>query len=64
MTRRREILGNVPLMQVAMFAEVIAHAIAIIKKHHGHHIPGREDGVLRASHRIGRPATATPQKQA
>jgi len=40
-------------MQVAMFAEVIAHAIAIIKKHYGHHIPGREDGVLRASHRIG-----------
>lgn len=38
-------------------------SIQIIKKVYGHHIPGGFDGVIEASGRIGRRATATQQKQ-
>jgi len=45
--------SGVPVDQVSDYCGVSIH---IIKKHYGHHIPGREHGVLKVSHRIGRPA--------
>jgi integrase len=52
--------SGVPIDQVSDYCGV---SIQIIKKHYGHHIPGREDGIIRASSRIGRGATASQQKQ-
>jgi integrase len=52
--------SGVPIDQVSDYCGV---SIQIIKKHYGHHIPGRDDGVLQASNRIGRSATATQQKR-
>jgi integrase len=49
----------VPIDQVSTYCGV---SIQIIKKHYGHHLPGRDDGILRASTRIGRGATAMQQK--
>lgn len=48
--------SGVPVDQVSDYCGVSIH---IIKKHYGHHIPGREDGVIRVSHRIGRPQART-----
>lgn len=60
--------AGVPVDQVSDYCGVSPQ---IIKRHYGHHIPGREDGILQASGRFGRrgsstahPATATQQKQA
>jgi integrase len=52
--------SGVPVDQVADYCGV---SIPIIKAHYGHHIPGREDGIIRASNRIGRSATVSQQKQ-
>jgi integrase len=51
--------SHVPIDQVSDYCGV---SIQIIKKHYGHHIPGRDDGILYASRRIGRSATDTQQK--
>jgi integrase len=51
--------SGVPIDQVSDYCGV---SIQIIKKHYGHHVPGREDGILRASRRLGRRATDTQQK--
>jgi integrase len=52
---------GVPIDQVSDYCGV---SIQIIKKHYGHHIPGREDGIIKASNRRGRGATGMQQKQA
>lgn len=52
--------SGVPVDQVSDYCGV---SIQIIRMHYGHHIPGREDGILQASRRIGRRATAMQQKQ-
>jgi integrase len=52
--------SGVPIDQVSDYCGV---SIQIIRKHYGHHIPGREDGIIQASRRIGRRATETQQKR-
>jgi integrase len=52
--------SGVPIDQVSDYCGV---SIQIIKKHYGHHIPGREGGIIQTSSRIGRRATDTQQKQ-
>jgi integrase len=52
--------SGVPIDQVSDYCGV---SIQIIKKHYGHHIPGREGGIIEASNRIGRRATDTQQIQ-
>ncbi len=53
--------SGVPMDQVSDYCGV---SIAIIKKHYGHHLPGRNDAIIAASGTFGKRAPVTHQKQA
>ncbi len=52
--------AGVPMDQVSSYCGV---STQIILSTYRHHMPGRDDGVLAATQRMGRSATATQQKQ-
>jgi integrase len=52
--------SGVPIDQVSDYCGV---SIQIIRKHYGHHMPGRDDGIIEASRRIGRRATDMQQQR-